>query len=45
MLATTHPTKHLPNYYAFGIKNPTKQNLKALDSNALTILEEWIAAA
>ena len=45
MLASTHPAKHLPNFYSFGIKNPTKQNLKALDSNACTAIEKWLSVS
>lgn len=45
MMASKQPTNHLPNFYSFGIKNPTKQNLKALDLNAVTIIEKWLSAS
>lgn len=45
MLAYQNPKKNLPNFYGMGIKNPTKQNMKALDGNALSAIEQWLKAS
>jgi len=45
MLASEKPDKPLPNYWSLGVKNITKANLRALDTNFIGKIQEFLSAS